>query len=890
MDAFDTVASNFNPDHANGGMDLVFEDRVRTFQNFLSIVLDGVPKYEQAIQRMLKDHKKRLPIDIDELRRFDINFANGLLETPADYFPPALKALTEAIQAIYNPVETPGIKIEDHDEFYLSFYGSFGAYNLSPRTINSSYLSKMISVEGIVTKASLVRPKIIRSVHYNKNKNYFFAREFRDQTTSFDPVNTVVTYPTEDSEGNKLETEYGYCTYRDHQVVTIQELPELSPPGQLPRSLDVILDDDLADAVKPGDRIQLIGVYRSLGGALNDSAAFKVVLIANSVYQLHALSTSSRVIENLTKEDLDNITRLSRKKDIIKLLSECLAPSIFGHKYIKQAVLLMLVGGTSKTLDNGARLRGDINILMVGDPSTAKSQMLRFVLNTASLAITTTGRGSSGVGLTAAVTTDKETGERKLEAGAMVLADQGIVCIDEFDKMNDVDRVAIHEVMEQQTITISKAGIHTSLNARCAVIAAANPVYGQYDTYKTPQQNIALPDSLLSRFDLLFIVTDDINDERDRKISEHVLNIHRYIPQGYAVGEPIVDKTNIKLAVGDIDFDSSDRDKTSEVFVKYDPKLHAGVTVKAKTGDIKVLSIPFLKKYIQYVKTKQPVMSERAKDLIVDIYATLRNDDNTKSSRTTPITARTLETIIRLATAHAKIRLSATIDVRDVKVAEELLRFSLFKEVKQKSHNRSPRKKRRTGDDIGLSEEESEDEDEDAELSSQINPLNTPSARTRRQMAIHEDTEEDVENMRRNLETLDTSPTASRSNRPNVNRLTMLSSPLQQINEADLHQSPNPENSQFAAGSNEGLQSVIPENEKFTGKISENRYQSFKKAYSTILSNKRQDQYTINELTNLVNEQVSQEDRFGPSETNEALANLEEENIIMLSDNYVYPI
>jgi len=495
-------------------------------------------------------------------------------------------------------------------------------------------------------------------------------------------------------------------------------MPERAPAGQLPRSVDVIMDDDLVDRVKPGDRIQLVGLYRSLGNrnASSGSSTFRTLLIANNVILLSSKAGGGIAQALITDYDIRNINKLGKKPKAFELMAQSLAPSIYGHDYIKKAILLMMMGGMEKNLENGTHLRGDINILMVGDPSTAKSQLLRFVLNTAPLAIATTGRGSSGVGLTAAVTSDKETGERRLEAGAMVLADRGVVCIDEFDKMSDIDRVAIHEVMEQQTVTIAKAGIHTSLNARCSVIAAANPIYGQYDTHKDPHRNIALPDSLLSRFDLLFVVTDDIDSVRDRHISQHVLKMHRYRQPGTEEGAPVREGQSQFLGVG-MDEDIANSGKQTEVYEKFDPMLHSGIANKGKragkSGDSpRILSIPFIKKYIQYAKSRvKPVLTQGASAHIVATYTSLRNDEMEGNQRkTSPMTARTLETLIRLATAHAKCRLSNRVEERDAIIAEEILRFALFKEV-----NVDGRKKRRrvAGNEEDL-DTDSDDSDDDA--------------------------------------------------------------------------------------------------------------------------------------------------------------------------------
>jgi len=535
----------------------------------------------------------------------------------------------------------------------------------------------------------LVKPKIQTSVHYCEKTKKGLIKHYHDQynlaqAPEVEGSEQNNAFPTKDANDNPLSAEYGYCLYKDSQSITIQEMPERAPTGQLPRSIQVILENDLVEKVKPGDRIQVNGVFKAMPNqGTGTSGHFRTVIVATGVNSL--LAEKEKPI--MSEQDLKNIKGLSREKKVFDILGQSIAPSIHGSVHVKKGILLQLMGGAEKNLENGTHLRGDINIMMVGDPSTAKSQLLRHVMDIAPLAINTTGRGSSGVGLTAAVSVDKETGEKHLEAGAMVLADRGIVCIDEFDKMVDVDRVAIHEVMEQQTVTIAKAGIHTSLNARCSVIAAANPIYGEYARDVSVGKNIGLPDSLLSRFDLLFVMLDEKDPDNDRKIANRVIQNHLWQAEGDEdttfFHDDFLIEPELKL--------SREQERTSEMYEKHNP---------IPGSKLNVVTRPFLKKYISYAKSqKAPELSNEACEYVAQAYSLLRfkADHYDKNKVSMPITVRTLETLIRLATAHAKMRLSKTVDYSDVEIALGLVGQSIFNEESS-------------------IKEESEEEGEDAEF------------------------------------------------------------------------------------------------------------------------------------------------------------------------------
>lgn len=589
---------------------------------------------------------------------------------------------------------------------------------------------------------------LVKSVHYcNKThstteKTYNNTNSTQNKDVSKYSFSTISSstayYPIRDHDGNPLITEYGQSIYKDHQTAVIQEMPEHAPAGQLPRSVNVVFEDDLVDRVKPGDRVQIMGVYMATISDPVQLSTFRTVLVANNIRQV--LQDSS--LQTFTDGDIKNIRAVGRTPDVYDRMSASLAPSIYGHSAVKRAMLLQLMGGQEKVTSGGIHLRGDIHLLLVGDPSTAKSQLLRYMLNVAPLAVSTNARGASGVGLTAAVVPDPETRERSLEAGAMVLADRGVVCIDEFDKMDTTDRAALHEVMEQQTVTIQKAGVHASLNARCSVFAAANPIYGTYNREKSVSQNIGFPSTLLSRFDSLFVILDPADPHRDRAIASHVLKMHRegnHVPLADAAGavSSATGDNESTVSLEDTLSSGSRRggqmaasaaagmDETTPVYTTNVARDDNSINGMANSFDLgaddddddddnseknkdnRLFTLGFIRKYVTYARHRIfPQMTHEAGEVLKDSFAEFRQRELAShrsyrsmasastggggggggrgqirySQATLPITARLLESLVRLSEAHARCRLSKEVTVEDAQAAVALLKYSLYGE------------------------------------------------------------------------------------------------------------------------------------------------------------------------------------------------------------------
>jgi len=625
------------------------EAKERDFHNFLN---ENRDHWKSKISSELANEKYRIQVDLGELEKESPGISKAFLKEPVRYLLP----WEDALLAFLKDIDPKGVR-RLKQPIKVDVVGAYGENHVTPRGITCDKLQNMVCVEGIVVKAGIKVPKLLQSIHVVKDggeDSQVQSRDHRD-ATAFVTTSSAGAMPKQDADGNELELEIGLSVYKDCQKFTISETPEQAPPGQIPRSVEVICEGDLADQAKVGERIQLSGVYRSMppGRAPEwTNGIFPSRIIATSIVPVKDLVESP-----FSPDDIMNIRKIGARKDTFELLARSFAPSICGHDNVKKGLLLQQIGGSEKNLPNGTHLRGDVNVLMIGDPSCGKSQMLRFIMNLDSRTVSTTGRGSSGVGLTAAVTREGNSGFQ-LEAGAMVLADRSFICIDEFDKMGVGDRVAIHEAMEQQVVTISKAGMHVQLNARCSVVAAANPIYGNFDPTLDLAKNIGMPDSLLSRFDLVFVVRDLTTEEIDRKIATQVLKQAQNRIGGKRRGVEQVHSTILQRRQENTTIQSPEDTPVFE-------KLAAG------PGEDKpeVVTVDFMKKYLKYCKIicKSPVLTPEAQQEVADRYVEMRmkfqtgheNPDKPDAERKPKlaVTTRTLEALIRLATAHAKLKL-----------------------------------------------------------------------------------------------------------------------------------------------------------------------------------------------------------------------------------------
>eukprot|EP00756_Hemistasia_phaeocysticola_P026914 Hpha_TRINITY_DN16089_c5_g2::TRINITY_DN16089_c5_g2_i3::g.119494::m.119494/K02541/MCM3; DNA replication licensing factor MCM3 len=596
-----------------------------------------------------------------------LDFYNKLMSNPAEY----LRFLNAVVQ---EEVDRRRINIRADDvlpkgAISVGFCGYFGDKR-TPRTLSSQDLNCLVQVEGVVLRANDFHQRILTSVHYNANTDSFVERAYRSQLSlELDNANlpTVNVMPTKDAQGNPLRTEHGMCTYEDLQMITLQEAPEGAPVGCLPRSVGVCLEKDLVGLCQPGDRVRIVGLYLPHSEEGKD---FDAILLANNIEVVGNSSNSG-----ITEQDLENIKAIARKASPLTALSRAVAPSVHGLDHIKKAVILMLLGGVEKNID-GHHIRGDIHLLMVGEPATAKSQILRFVMNLAPICLSTTGKGSSGVGLTGAVANDPDTGDKILAAGAMCLADRGVLCIDEFDKMGDHDRVTMHEAMEQGSVTIAKAGIHATLHARCSVLAAANPVLGFYMTQHSVAYNVALPDSLLSRFDLLFIVLDDRTSEHTRKVAQHVMNNHMTLDLSTVVQEKH-GKSNAEKA-----------EQLSKTTAEPKTSLLWDQRTEGKVKKDRRLSLDFVKKYIQHARQLRPTLTTEAAEYIRNRWVDMRETQRLQQQEGGKtggvyVSPRTLECLVRLSQAHAKCCLREVTLPEDVEEAVKLVQVTLPEDVEE---------------------------------------------------------------------------------------------------------------------------------------------------------------------------------------------------------------
>ena len=586
----------------------------------------NVFKYRQKISEAYSKSENFVTVLFEDILNFKPMLANYLKNHPE-------QALHDAVDAFKNIIRIDaGGLFNPNEEYRVRISTANNSNDVHLRKIRSVHIDKLIYVKGIIIRASDVRPQITQAVFECPLCGNIMQEE--QATKKLTPPNLCSNPNCKNNRNFRVITDES--EFIDYQLITIQESPDELRSGDIPKTLQAILYHDLVDSVRPGERIKIMGILKSnpkedRRGRL--STIFMIQLIANSI---EGLTQEDEEIE-LTQNDIDQIFALSQEPFIQKKIARSIARTILGQEQLKMAGAMSLFGGIQKKKKDGSKLRGDIHVLFLGDPGTGKSQILQSCAMISKRSVYTSGKGSSAAGLTAAVLRESDNSGMQLEAGALVLASGGIACIDEFDKMRKTDRVAIHEAMEQQTISIAKGGIVATLQAKTAIIAAANPKHGRWNEYETAVENINLSPPILSRFDLIFVIRDKPDRHSDDIIAEYILTSHM---QGY-------DDT--------FSLDEEDSGKTPSVTLDFIP-------------------MELLKKYIRYCKNNSfPKLTKKTAEKIRKFYVDMRNS-NPEGSTAVSIVARTLDGIVRMCEAYAKMALRDVVTEEDVDSVIELVK------------------------------------------------------------------------------------------------------------------------------------------------------------------------------------------------------------------------